>query len=62
MFVISPYASYPQGIWIGMNVGIAVQTLVMSYMAWRTDWDHQVMLAADRLQCWALKSSDQNVD
>ncbi|XP_047946473.1 protein DETOXIFICATION 25-like [Salvia hispanica] len=49
-----------EGIWIGMIIGILVQTLALSYMAFKTDWDLQVKLAAERLQRWALKSPDKN--
>ena len=43
-----------------MIIGILVQTLALSYMAFKTDWDLQVKLAAERLQRWALKSPDKN--
>ncbi|KAH6791550.1 MATE efflux family protein [Perilla frutescens var. hirtella] len=49
-----------QGIWIGMIIGIVGQTLALSYMVWKTDWDLQVKLAADRLHRWSLKSSAHN--
>ncbi|EPS72737.1 hypothetical protein M569_02019 [Genlisea aurea] len=48
-----------QGIWIGMNIGIFAQTLALSYMAWKTDWDRQVLLAALRLQRWYQNSSGE---
>ncbi|XP_073296546.1 protein DETOXIFICATION 24-like [Primulina huaijiensis] len=48
-----------EGIWIGMNLGVLTQSLALTYMAWRTDWDLQVKLAADRLQRWNLKSSEE---
>ncbi|KAL8467715.1 hypothetical protein ACS0TY_031094 [Phlomoides rotata] len=47
-----------QGIWIGMNIGILAQSLALSYMAWKTDWDEQVKIAAERLSRWYLKSSE----
>uniref|UniRef100_A0A7N0RJ15 Protein DETOXIFICATION n=2 Tax=Kalanchoe fedtschenkoi TaxID=63787 RepID=A0A7N0RJ15_KALFE len=31
-----------KGIWIGMMGGVAIQTLVLGFITWRTDWDHQV--------------------
>ena len=31
-----------QGMWIGMLCGEGVQSLVLIYMTWRTDWDDQV--------------------
>ncbi|KAK9289384.1 hypothetical protein L1049_007539 [Liquidambar formosana] len=30
------------GLWIGMTCGIVVQTLVLCYITWRTDWDEEV--------------------
>ncbi|KAK6127101.1 hypothetical protein DH2020_039164 [Rehmannia glutinosa] len=47
------------GIWIGMNLGILTQSLALSYMAYKTDWDEQVKIAAERLQRWYLKSSEE---
>lgn len=47
-----------QGIWIGMNVGILAQSMALSYMAWYTDWDEQVNIAAERLKRFYLKSSE----
>ncbi|KAG8367763.1 hypothetical protein BUALT_Bualt16G0106600 [Buddleja alternifolia] len=49
-----------KGIWIGMNIGVLTQSLALSYMAWKTDWDEQVKIASERLQRWYLKSSDEN--
>ncbi|XP_051141584.1 protein DETOXIFICATION 24-like [Andrographis paniculata] len=48
-----------KGIWIGMILGIFTQSLALSYMAWKTDWDKQVRLASERLQRWYLKSSEE---
>ncbi|GFQ05188.1 protein transparent testa 12 [Phtheirospermum japonicum] len=48
-----------EGIWIGMNLGVLTQSLALSYMAWKTDWDEQVKIAAERLQRWYLKSSEE---
>ncbi|CAA0837066.1 MATE efflux family protein [Striga hermonthica] len=49
-----------EGIWIGMNIGIFAQSLALSYMAWKTNWDEQVKIAAERLQRWYLRSSEEN--
>ncbi|CAA2975088.1 DETOXIFICATION 24-like [Olea europaea subsp. europaea] len=48
-----------EGIWIGMNIGVFTQTLALSYMAWKTDWDVQVKIASERLQKFYLKSSEE---
>ncbi|CAI9094789.1 OLC1v1030583C1 [Oldenlandia corymbosa var. corymbosa] len=47
-----------KGIWIGMICGVVTQTLALCFMAWRTDWDLEVMKAKERLRRWYLKSSD----
>lgn len=31
-----------QGLWIGLLSGVIVQTLILSYIIWKTDWDEQV--------------------
>ncbi|GAV57469.1 LOW QUALITY PROTEIN: MatE domain-containing protein [Cephalotus follicularis] len=30
------------GIWIGMMIGVIMQSLVLGFITWRTDWDEQV--------------------
>ncbi|KAK9290560.1 hypothetical protein L1049_008730 [Liquidambar formosana] len=47
-----------QGIWIGMMCGVILQTLVLGYITWRTDWDDQVNKASERLNKWFLKPSE----
>lgn len=49
-----------QGLWIGMICGVAMQTIVLCYITWRTDWDHQVDKASERLNRWLLKPSDDS--
>ncbi|KAF9593427.1 hypothetical protein IFM89_022893 [Coptis chinensis] len=46
-----------QGIWIGMISGVAIQTLVLVFMTWRTDWESQVEKASARLNRWLLPTS-----
>ncbi|KAL3575758.1 hypothetical protein D5086_023859 [Populus alba] len=43
-----------QGLWIGLLSGVIVQTLILSYIKWRTDWDEQVNKASERLRRWFL--------
>ncbi|KAK1316546.1 Protein TRANSPARENT TESTA 12 [Acorus calamus] len=53
-----------KGIWLGMICGTAVQTLVLSFLTWRTDWEKQVSLAKLRVHRWSIprnKESDANV-
>uniref|UniRef100_A0A7N0RBY4 Protein DETOXIFICATION n=1 Tax=Kalanchoe fedtschenkoi TaxID=63787 RepID=A0A7N0RBY4_KALFE len=48
-----------KGIWIGMMGGVAIQSLVLGFITWRTDWDHQVTKASERLNKWLLKQSGE---
>ncbi|KAF9587667.1 hypothetical protein IFM89_004499 [Coptis chinensis] len=49
------------GIWIGMLLGTAVQTIVLLIITCRTDWDKQVVLAQQRVERWVVpKSTEQN--
>ncbi|KAI3939779.1 hypothetical protein MKW92_012565 [Papaver armeniacum] len=41
------------GIWMGMLVGTAVQTVVLVTITWRTDWDNQVVVARNRVRKWS---------
>ncbi|XP_059647266.1 protein DETOXIFICATION 24-like isoform X1 [Cornus florida] len=47
------------GIWTGMICGVVTQTLVLSYIIWRTNWDDQVNNAANHLNRWLLKPSEE---
>ncbi|CAA7389086.1 unnamed protein product [Spirodela intermedia] len=47
-----------KGVWLGMILGIAVQTLVLTYITCRTDWDHQVFAARSRLKRWLVSKPD----
>ncbi|CAA3023122.1 DETOXIFICATION 24-like [Olea europaea subsp. europaea] len=48
-----------KGIWIGMLCGVVAETLALSFMIWRTNWDHEVAKASARLKTWYLKSPDE---
>lgn len=50
------------GIWVGMLTGVAIQTLVLSIIVWKTDWDNQVGRASERLKKWFLKPEEQTND
>ncbi|KAI3444233.1 hypothetical protein Pfo_000898 [Paulownia fortunei] len=49
-----------KGIWIGMISGVVTETLALSFMTWRTNWDEEVSKTLARLKRWYLKSSDEN--
>ncbi|XP_008807331.2 protein DETOXIFICATION 21-like [Phoenix dactylifera] len=46
-----------KGIWVGMLVGTAVQTLVLLGITMKTDWEMQVVLAQERLNKWYMEAS-----
>ncbi|XP_057767367.1 protein DETOXIFICATION 24-like [Salvia miltiorrhiza] len=49
-----------KGIWIGMMSGIVTQTVALSYMIWKINWDQEVLIASARLRRWYLKSGEEN--
>ncbi|WCJ27660.1 MATE efflux family protein [Euphorbia peplus] len=44
-----------KGLWIGMLSGVATQTIVLSWLIWRTNWDDQVKKASERLNRWLVE-------
>jgi MATE family multidrug resistance protein len=56
-----------QGIWAGMLCGTALQTAILTYMVWRTDWKAEASLALERVRIWGgqqhqkLPTTDQDV-
>uniref|UniRef100_A0A5B6YQN2 Protein DETOXIFICATION n=1 Tax=Davidia involucrata TaxID=16924 RepID=A0A5B6YQN2_DAVIN len=49
-----------KGIWIGMICGVVTQTLALSFMTWKTDWNLQVNKASERLNRWFLKPTEES--
>ncbi|KAL0383348.1 UNVERIFIED_CONTAM: protein DETOXIFICATION 24 [Sesamum calycinum] len=49
-----------KGIWIGMISGVVTETLALSFMAWRTNWDQEVSITSARLKRWYLKSAEES--
>ncbi|VFQ58993.1 unnamed protein product [Cuscuta campestris] len=41
-----------KGIWLGMLGGTAMQTLILLWVTFRTDWDKEVEAAQSRLKKW----------
>lgn len=33
-----------QGLWIGMLTGVVTETMALSFMMWRTNWDEEVTI------------------
>lgn len=48
------------GLWIGLLGGVALQTSILAFMVWRTNWDEQVKNASERLNRWLIKSEEEN--
>ncbi|XP_022746411.1 protein DETOXIFICATION 24-like [Durio zibethinus] len=47
-----------KGIWIGMIIGVATQTIVLGYITSTTDWEEQVNKASERLNKWSSRPSE----
>ncbi|KAK7380958.1 hypothetical protein VNO78_33477 [Psophocarpus tetragonolobus] len=49
-----------KGIWIGMQFGIFVQTLVLIIITYRTDWDTQVEKAQNLIGKWTVEETQES--
>ncbi|OMO64529.1 Multi antimicrobial extrusion protein [Corchorus capsularis] len=47
-----------KGLWIGLLSGVAVQSLILAFLVWKTDWDEQVRKASERLNRWLVPEED----
>ncbi|PKA58178.1 Protein transparent TESTA 12 [Apostasia shenzhenica] len=52
-----------EGIWVGMLLGTALQTLILCYVVWRTNWAEEAAQAYERVRLWGgeenvLKTDD----
>ncbi|KAI4328173.1 hypothetical protein L6164_020551 [Bauhinia variegata] len=53
------------GIWSGMLTGTVLQTLVLTFMVYRTNWNNEASLAEDRIKMWGGQntgSDDKHVE
>ncbi|XP_020584365.1 protein DETOXIFICATION 21-like isoform X1 [Phalaenopsis equestris] len=48
-----------KGIWMGMMLGVLVQTSVLLFMTTRTDWEKQVLLSKERINKWYMKEQSR---
>ncbi|XP_021282550.1 protein DETOXIFICATION 24-like [Herrania umbratica] len=48
------------GLWIGLLGGVALQTFILAFIVWRTDWDEQVKKASERLNRWLIKPEEED--
>ncbi|XVF30684.1 hypothetical protein REPUB_Repub16aG0079400 [Reevesia pubescens] len=48
------------GLWIGLLCGVALQTFILAFIVWRTDWAEQVNKASERLNRWLVKPDEED--
>ncbi|KAL3501140.1 hypothetical protein ACH5RR_035589 [Cinchona calisaya] len=51
-----------KGIWIGMLSGVTVQSLVLLWMMYRTNWEKEASIAGDRIKQWGGEIDTKNID
>ncbi|KAB1207853.1 Protein TRANSPARENT TESTA 12 [Morella rubra] len=51
-----------KGIWYGMMTGTIVQTLVLIFMIYRTNWSKEASVAEDRIRKWGGPAQSREVD
>ncbi|XP_047945259.1 protein DETOXIFICATION 21-like [Salvia hispanica] len=44
-----------EGVWIGMMIGVLIQSLVLVWITYRTNWEKQVEAAQGRVNRWLVK-------
>ncbi|XP_051219444.1 protein DETOXIFICATION 34 [Lolium perenne] len=47
------------GIWAGLLCGVALQTLILLFVVWRTDWNKEAELASSHVQRWGGTDGNQ---
>ncbi|KAI4314382.1 hypothetical protein L6164_027296 [Bauhinia variegata] len=50
------------GIWSGMLGGTILQTVVLTFMIYRTNWDKEASLAEDRIRKWGGEETDSKAN
>ncbi|CAN8255990.1 unnamed protein product [Cochlearia groenlandica] len=51
-----------KGLWSGMLAGVGIQTLVLSYVIYKTNWEVEVQKTNERMKTWTLKLSIESND
>ncbi|KAI5679251.1 hypothetical protein M9H77_10201 [Catharanthus roseus] len=49
-----------KGIWLGMIFGTIVQTFVLLWMIYKTNWDKEASIAEERIKYWGGEQMDAN--
>ncbi|KAL6190454.1 hypothetical protein ACLB2K_036851 [Fragaria x ananassa] len=47
-----------EGIWIGMLLGTVLQTCVLFYLVYKTNWNKEASIAEDRIRKWGGQSDN----
>ncbi|KAK9276454.1 hypothetical protein L1049_005987 [Liquidambar formosana] len=47
-----------EGIWVGMLSGTVVQTCILFYIIYRTNWNKEASIAGDRIRTWGGEDTD----
>ncbi|KAI3927238.1 hypothetical protein MKW92_009076 [Papaver armeniacum] len=50
-----------RGLWIGTQIGVGLQTIVLLIMCWRADWDKEVQISKDRVSDDVGSSEEQKL-
>ncbi|KAL0691833.1 hypothetical protein Bca4012_091512 [Brassica carinata] len=48
-----------KGLWSGMSAGIAIQTAILCYIIYRTDWESEVKKTSERMKAWSIQPSHE---
>ncbi|KAF8074305.1 hypothetical protein N665_1115s0021 [Sinapis alba] len=48
-----------KGLWSGMLAGIAIQTAILCYIIYRTDWELEVKKTSERMKAWSMQPSHE---
>ncbi|CAN6922491.1 unnamed protein product [Brassica oleracea] len=48
-----------KGLWSGMLTGIAIQTAILCYIIYRTDWELEVKKTSERMKAWSIQPSHE---
>jgi hypothetical protein len=50
-----------QGIWAGLLCGVALQTLILLFVVWRTDWNKEVYIMFHHVPIFTMLSISLNL-
>ncbi|GAB4861712.1 Protein DETOXIFICATION 34 [Ancistrocladus abbreviatus] len=50
-----------EGIWIGMITGTTLQTIILVFMVYKTNWNKEVEQASERMRIWGGQSASEGM-